>query len=367
MGAACGNLSVGEAVGHPVRQGDLGRCLLCGCLGWVLAQLPILVAAPGVSVPVAGHAYREADDAGLLASGADLVETDASAVTGRSDRRLLTAQHVALARVDRPVRVNRRPVCDQTDAGSNGLAEVIGYIGIFFGVLEEPAVETITVPGRIRIGARSLTAIADGLRKRCVSTLRITVNNRMRRPNVGVVKLSWCLVDATKSPVDGDVEGSRCMGWRGGSPSAVGFAGRSVADSFSELDSGDLQRGGVKHGGHGCRAVACCRDVGVAELAVVVLAPGVGVAVLADGQGVIMGCADADGFESLACIVRTSHFYRGCLLVASAATAGLPIVVPAPAPGVAVLVDGQGMPCAGADAGSLEVLVGVVGISNRCC
>ena len=136
------NLGIGKAGIHAVGQGDSDRGLLHAGIGRFLSQLPVLVASPCIGVSVAGDSYGETVGArGLVASGADLVEADASVDCRRGDGHVLAAEHVAFFGVQGPVVVHLGPVGGQGDVAGDGLTEVVGDLGVVASVFDEPSVE----------------------------------------------------------------------------------------------------------------------------------------------------------------------------------------------------------------------------------
>ena len=156
---------------------------------------------------------------------------------------------------------------------------------------------------------------------------------------IGVIKLGWCLAGAAQGPVHDHIGQSRTVGGGGKRDGPVRILLQGADHRLVELDAGDQQLGVEGDQGRG----AALLRASVAELAICVGPPAVRVAVLADSQGMIVSCAGSCCCEpgagaALACGRRHAC---GGVPVAGGVVAELAIVVVPPCPGCAVLVDGQ--------------------------
>ena len=107
----------------------------------------------------------------------------------------------------------------------------------------------------------------------------------------------------------------------------------------------------------------------VAELAIVIGPPGVGVSVAAQGQRMRVSGADLCGFESFACVVGVggvayAHRNMRIRIVAAGVVAELAIVVVSPGVNVSVAAQGQRMITSGADLCGFEPLAFICGVGG---
>ena len=141
MPFSCAHLHIGEVGRHACRFSHYVR--RTPAVSRCVAELTIGVVSPCVGFPVAAHGQGK--NIGIVFCSADLVESDAAGAVWRGDGGGFVAELAAFVWVDSPGGVGgfAGPFGGEGEVFGDGLAEVVGDF------VDKPSVELVAAAGRV--------------------------------------------------------------------------------------------------------------------------------------------------------------------------------------------------------------------------